>query len=265
MNVRWENSWLLFWSAVNRLITNRFQYTEGIQAAPVIHRKNARVCTLDKLTGFSIPILKVVAEHGAHIFKMHEKTERPSVTNADLQGLQRHALPAAMSSCSRVRAALGARLSPVLGRPAKGLRICTWNPCGSLGSAASSQRTREILKYFQTIAAKSDFLCLQETHGRIEHLANIVIVLDRAIWIKFVPSPLITRMLVTFFFLARFDLLGPETTVEQKFDFPGRDHLVRVRHLDCSCTVNTLHYQPKCTLQELRRRQLCGRHTPTAG
>ena len=57
-----------------------------------------------------MPTFKVVAEHGAHIFKIHEKAERPNVYNADLEGLQRHELPAAMSSCSRVRAALG--LSP---------------------------------------------------------------------------------------------------------------------------------------------------------
>ena len=36
------------WGAVNKLITNRFQCTEGIQAAPVVARKNARVCIVDK-------------------------------------------------------------------------------------------------------------------------------------------------------------------------------------------------------------------------
>ena len=62
--------------------------------------------------------------------------------------------------------------------PAKGLRICSWNTRGLLGSAASSQRPREKLRYHSRIAEKSDILCLQETHVRIEHLANIDIVLD---------------------------------------------------------------------------------------
>ena len=69
---------------------------------------------------------------------------------------------------------------------AQGLRICTWSTRGFLGSAASSQRPRENkLKCLKRIAEKSDILCLQETHGRTEHLVNIDIVLDRATWMKF--------------------------------------------------------------------------------
>ena len=36
--------------------------------------------------------------------------------------------------------------------------------------------------------------------------------------------------------------------------FLGRDHFVRIGHLDCSCTVINLHYQPESPQQELRRR-----------
>ena len=144
------------------------------------------------------PFLRLSRNMAPIFSKFMEKAELPRVSNADLEGLQRHTLPAAMSSCGRVRRCLGgSRLAFVLGRHANGLRFCTWNPRGLLGSAASSHRTGENLKYLQTIAEKSDFLCVQETHGRIEHHANIDIVLDRAIWIKiWLPSPLVTRMLV---------------------------------------------------------------------
>ena len=69
---------------------------------------------------------------------------------------------------------------------ANGLPICTWNTCSLLlVSAASSQRPRENkLKYLKRIAEKSDILCLQETHGRIERFVNFDMVLDRATWMK---------------------------------------------------------------------------------
>ena len=97
-------------------------------------------------------------------------------------------------------------------------------------------------------------LCFQETHGRIEHLANVDIVLGRATWMKFgtfTPENVNSGGSVI---LARKDILGPGTTVDQKEIFPARDYLVRIRQIDCSCTVINLHYQPEGTLQELRRR-----------
>ena len=54
---------------------------------------------------------------------------------------------------------------------AKGVRICTWNTRGLLGWAATSQRSRENnLRYLKRIVETFDILCLQETHGRIEHI-----------------------------------------------------------------------------------------------
>ena len=56
--------------------------------------------------------------------------------------------------------------------------------------------------------------------------------------------------------LIRKDILGPSTSTEHEEIFLGR-HLVRIRHLDCSCTVvylHYLHYQPNGSLQELRLR-----------
>ena len=50
------------------------------------------------------------------------------------------------------------------------------------------------------------------------------------------------------------DILGPDSTIEHVENFPGRDNLVRIRQLDCSCTTMNAHYQPEGTLQELRRR-----------
>ena len=66
---------------------------------------------------------------------------------------------------------------------AKGLRICTWNNRGLLGSAASSPRPpKNELKYLTRNAERSDIVCLQETHGRYEHLLYIDTVLDRIAW-----------------------------------------------------------------------------------
>ena len=55
---------------------------------------------------------------------------------------------------------------------------------------------------------------------------------------------------------ARNGIHKPGTTVEHEEIYPGRDHLVRTRQMDCSCTVINLHYQPEGTLQEEPRRRL---------
>ena len=47
------------WGAAHKLVTNSFQYTAGIQAAPVVDRKNASVSIVDKLSGFSMPISRL--------------------------------------------------------------------------------------------------------------------------------------------------------------------------------------------------------------
>ena len=55
--------------------------------------------------------------------------------------------------------------------------------------------------------------------------------------------------------LARFDIsLDQVLRWNTKKFCLGRDHLVRIRHLDCSCRVINLHDHPDCTLQELRLR-----------
>ena len=80
------------------------------------------------------------------------------------------------------------------------------------------------------------------------------IALERATWEKigtFTPGNVHSRGSVI---LIRKDILGPGTTIEHEEIFPGGDHLVRFRQLDCSCTVINLHYQPEGTLQELRQR-----------
>ena len=63
--------------------------------------------------------------------------------------------------------------------------------------------------------------------------------------------------------------MGLVSTIEHEEIVPGRDHFVRIRQLDCSCTVIkviNLHNQLEGTLQELRRRLRCcgkpfGQHT----
>ena len=50
--------------AANQLIAFHFQHTEGISPAPVVDRKSARVCITDQLSGFTMPIFKMVMEHG---------------------------------------------------------------------------------------------------------------------------------------------------------------------------------------------------------
>ena len=41
------------------LVTSHFRQTPGIEAAPVVDRKNARLCLVDKLSGFTMPISKL--------------------------------------------------------------------------------------------------------------------------------------------------------------------------------------------------------------
>ena len=72
MSDRWESCWPLFGLRPNRLFSDRFNQTPGIEVAPVVGWKNARVCCVDKPSGFSMPTFKIVMVHGAHVFKIHE-------------------------------------------------------------------------------------------------------------------------------------------------------------------------------------------------
>ena len=65
------------WGAVNKLITNWIQCTGRIQAAPVVARKNARVCIVDKAFGVLDAHFQGVEEHDAQVFKTHEKSGAP--------------------------------------------------------------------------------------------------------------------------------------------------------------------------------------------
>ena len=54
--------------------------------------------------------------------------------------------------------------------------------------------------------------------------------------------------------LIRKSILGPATAIVREEIFPGRDHLVRIRQIDCSSTTINDHFQPEGTLPEIRRR-----------
>ena len=86
--------------------------------------------------------------------------------------------------------------------PAKELRICTWN---THGYWVLPRRARDHVEINGSISEewmKSPTSCAQETHCRLEHLANIDIVLDWAIWMKFGTGNVNSGGSV---FLARFD------------------------------------------------------------
>ena len=50
------------WNEAHKLVTSHFQYTPGIQAAPVVDRKNARVGIVDRRSGFMMPNFEIVME-----------------------------------------------------------------------------------------------------------------------------------------------------------------------------------------------------------
>ena len=100
------------WNAANKLITRRFQYTPGIEAAPVVDRRNATMYIVDKISGFSMPIFKVVMERGAHAFKVHEKEQLCGVSLQTSRSYwRRHVHPAGTSLCSGARAVVVALVS----------------------------------------------------------------------------------------------------------------------------------------------------------
>ena len=51
-----------------QVTTAHFQHTAGISVAPVVDRKSARVRIADWMSGFKMPIFKMVMEHGVHVF-----------------------------------------------------------------------------------------------------------------------------------------------------------------------------------------------------
>ena len=55
------------WVVAHELIVSRFDKLEGVALAPVVDRKNARVCL----------VVKLVSENGNQAFEVHEKAELP--------------------------------------------------------------------------------------------------------------------------------------------------------------------------------------------
>ena len=96
------------------------------------------------------------------------------------------------------------------------------------------------LRHLQRISEESDILCLQEAPGRIEHLAHIDMVLDRAILFKFGTFTLGHVTAGGSVIFAGFDIFGTGTAVEHEVVFPGRDHLFRIRFHDCRDNTSAL-------------------------
>ena len=77
MSDRWVSFWPHFLGAANTLITNHLKYTPGIEAALVVDRKTPEYVLWKKLSGCTMPIFRIVMEHGAHVFKINEKAGTP--------------------------------------------------------------------------------------------------------------------------------------------------------------------------------------------
>ena len=74
----------LLLNAANELTTTNFKNTQGIQVAPVVDRKNPRVCIADRLSGFTMPPSNIVMNRGACVGKVHEKAALPGVFTEEL-------------------------------------------------------------------------------------------------------------------------------------------------------------------------------------
>ena len=80
---------------------SRFDKVELVALAPVVDRKNARVCLVVKLSGLSVPLFKLVSETGNQVLKVHEKTEFPRNTPEDLRRLVARANEDAQSQANK--------------------------------------------------------------------------------------------------------------------------------------------------------------------
>ena len=101
------------------------------------------------------------------------------------------------------------------------------------------------LRYLQRISEEWDILCLQETHGRIEHLA---------IWFKnLVFSHLVTSLLEGLSFWRVLTYSALELLLNTKLSSLD-ETLIRIRFHDCSCAIINMRYQPELIVQDLRQR-----------
>ena len=90
------------------------------------------------------------------------------------------------------------------------------------------RRTRNRAKTLRESLKSLTICAFKKTHGRIEHLMNINVVLDRATWMKFgtfTPGNLNAGGFVT---LARNGVLRSDCTAEHEENVPGHDHLIRI-------------------------------------
>ena len=247
----------LLWDAPNKLITNHLKFTPGIEeVAPVDDNKKARVASwtgcLDSRCPFSRLSWSVTP-------MFSESTKKRNSLVSPLNSLRsfrrQHVPPVGTSSC-RCRTfccgsclffvwtgsfcLTGIRPSPCpQARTNFPVSLCFSGPAPLIIFLSTSRvfvlislscRGRialmvwmAVLKYHRRIDEKSDILCLQETHGRIEHLVNADIAVDRAVWMKFGTFTLGNVNSGGSDVLAWFRMIAPGTAVEQEARFPRRD------------------------------------------
>ena len=135
--------------------------------------------------------------------------------------------------------------------PGESLHICAWNTRARVGSTVTCYKRRE--KRCTHLRGKTnscDILCLQETHGRIEHLSYFEVILEHAVWEKFgcfMPGNVNTGGSIL---LARQKYLPPDTEIGHHNLRPGRDNFIRIQH-EAPCCVVHVHFQPTCCPRSL--------------
>ena len=146
-----------------------------------------------------------------------------------------------------------ARPGTCVHNPTGGLRCVSWNSRGLLGSAASSQRSREQKHiYLRRPARNNDIICLQETHGKDEFLQAVQI------------SHTQFRLFGTFTLnnvnadgsaiLIHKNTLPDGATVTHVTTCQGRDHSLTKRSGESVLVVVNVHFEPDLVLGDLRAR-----------
>ena len=128
----------LLWRAVNDLFASRFEYTEGIEAAPVVGRKNARVCTVDKLSGSRCPFSKLSWSMAPMLSRSTKKRSfQVSPTQTSQLLLQRRVPPAVTPLSGRAQAALAAFVVLLVWAGSACAAGCVPSPLSSSGASQS--------------------------------------------------------------------------------------------------------------------------------
>ena len=129
----------------------------------------------------------------------------------------------------------------------------SWNTCGLLGSAVSSQVCREQKqKYFKLVTDKNNVICPQETLGKDEFLQALQVLHTQFRMFRTFVTDNVNAAGSAIFIPEH--ILSDHAVVTHDVTCQGRDDIIRLQSGENASVVINVHFEPDLILRSLREK-----------